>query len=244
MLYAKLIGLAGLGGGLIGAGWGWRKFGLELVWPTMSGVREMLKEGWALFLSTAAVSVYTTGNPFLVGLLTNATVVGYYSIAEKVVMAVVSFLGPIAVAAYPRFSRMAAEERGEVLRWGKRMLVWMGGVGLGLAGCLVLGAPWIVQLVVGREEGAIVNTLRILALLPLPVALSNVLGRQMMLSLGYDRAFMAILAGAGLLNLALACLLVPLWRAQGMATTQVLVEGLIVVTMGGYLWRKVAQERK
>jgi len=78
--------------------------------------------------------------------------------------------------------------------------------------------------------------MRILAwMLPL-VALSNFLGIQWMLAQKMDRPFNAIIFAAGLLNVALALLVVPRYGALGMAWVVVLSEAWVTGAMLGYLW--------
>jgi len=113
LLYAGLMSFGAILSGMTGMIVAFRMFRLRFDRITWSGVWETLKEGWVLFLSRVSVSLYTVGNAFILGMLTNNTVVGYYSAAEKIVKSILGLLDPIAQAAYPRFSKMAAESRGK-----------------------------------------------------------------------------------------------------------------------------------
>ncbi len=59
------------------------------------------KESSQFFLSRVSVSIYTSANAFVLGLFTNTTMVGYYSIAEKLYMALQGFYAPIVQVLYP-----------------------------------------------------------------------------------------------------------------------------------------------
>lgn len=59
------------------------------------------KDSSQFFLSRISVSIYTSANAFVLGLFTNATMVGYYSIAEKLYMAIQSLYQPIVQVLYP-----------------------------------------------------------------------------------------------------------------------------------------------
>jgi len=231
VLYAGLMGGGFLGAGLVGAMVAVRMFNLKLVSVTWSGVWETLKEGWVLFLSKASVSLYTAGNAFILGMLTNHMVVGYYSAAEKIVKASLGLLGPISQAAYPRFSKLAAESRKRALFWGHRMLLLMGGAGLGISVGIFLSAPLIVAILLGAQYGPSVAVMRIIAFLPFLIALSNVLGIQLMIPFGMDQAFTLILFSAGIINISLAILFVSIWKAVGMALSVLLSEMFVTLTM-------------
>jgi len=235
VLYAGLLGGGSLLAGLTGAVVAFRLFGLRFARISQVEVWEVLKEGWTLFLSKASVSLYTVGNAFILGMLTNHTVVGYYSAAEKIVKSVLGLLGPISQAVYPRFSKLAAESRERALLWGRRVLLLMGGAGLILSVTILLGAGLIVSILLGPHFGPSISVVRILSFLPFLIVLSNVLGIQVMIPFGHDRAFTLILFGAGVLNVSLAVILAPIWREIGMAIAVLLSEIFVTVTMFLYV---------
>jgi len=235
MLYASLTSLGAIGAGLVGMTVAIFKFRIRLILPSLEDIKQVLKEGWFLFLSTASISLYTAGNAFILGLLTNPTVVGYFSAAEKIVKGVMNLLGPIREAAYPRFSKLALESKAKALDWGKRMMLVMSSLGLLLSLTLLLGAPLIVKILLGSEYTPSIAVLRVLSGLPLLVAMSNVLGIQIMLPFGKDRAFMAILFGAGLTNIICATLLAPILEATGMAIAVMISETFVTTSMFIYL---------
>lgn len=235
LLYAGLTSAGSVAAGLIGVGLALRTFKLRLVYPSWRGVKQALAEGWVLFLSQASVSLYTAGNAFILGLLTSPAIVGYYSAAERIVKAVVGLLGPISQAAYPRLSRMAGESRDHVVQWGRRMLFLVGSIGIVLTLSLFVGAPVIVAIVLGSGFAGSVAAMRILALLPLLIGVSNVLGIQVMLPCGMDRQFTGILFAAGAINIGLAIIFAPLLQQAGMALAVLLSEGFVTITMFIYL---------
>ncbi len=236
LLYAGLLSFGAVLSGMTGMIVAFRMFRLRLNRVAWSGVWETLKEGWILFLSKASVSLYTAGNAFILGMLTNNMVVGYYSAAEKIVKSILGLLSPIAQAAYPRFSKLAAESIDRTLAWGRRMLAIMGGIGFLLMVGVLSGAPFISALLLGPRFAPSIAVMRVLAPIIFLIALSNVLGIQLMLPLGRDRAFTLILFGAGLINVVLAAILAPLWEALGMAVAVLISELFVTVTMFVYLY--------
>jgi PST family polysaccharide transporter len=235
LLYAGLLGGGSLLAGLTGAVAAFRTFGLQLTGISANAVWEVLREGWTLFLSKGSVSLYTAGNAFILGMLTNHTVVGYYSAAEKIVKSVLGILGPISQAAYPRLSRLAAESKEVALLWGRRMLLLMGGVGCVLSALLIVSAPVIVEVLLGSQYMPSVAVVRILAPIIFLIALSNVLGIQIMLPFGKDRVFTLIIFTAGALNVGGATVLAPAWQAAGMAVAVLSSELFVTVAMLVYL---------
>ena len=78
-----------------------KDFGVKFKLPTIEVIKHQLKEGWHILISTAAISLYTISNVFILGLFTNNTIVGYYSAAEKIIKAVHGLLTPVSQTVYP-----------------------------------------------------------------------------------------------------------------------------------------------
>lgn len=238
LIYAGLLSLASIISGIIGIVSSFYMFDISLTIPSKKSIVETFREGWVLFLSMLSVSLYTTGNTFILGLLTNNAVVGYYSAASKIVNAVLGLINPITQAVYPRFSKLASESKALALQWSRKILGTLGGLGMILSLILIIGAPIIVNIILGSEYEPSIRVIQILAALPLLVAISNVLGIQIMVPFGKDKAFTSILFGAGIINILLAIILTPIWKESGMAISVILSETIVTTVMFIYLWVK------
>lgn len=231
LLYAALSSLGSILAGIVGFMWSLRLFSLKLTLPSFQEIWQALREGWVLFLSTASISLYTVGNAFILGMLTSPVVVGYYSAGEKIVLSLLGLIRPLSQAAYPRFAKLAAESTCQALKWGRVMLCVNGAIGFCLSAFLLAAAPLIVNILLGKNYGPTVQVIRVLALIPFLVAISNVLGIQTMLPFGKDRLFTGILFAAGLINLSLAFVLIPFWQQVGMATAFLVSEIFVTAAM-------------
>jgi PST family polysaccharide transporter len=196
-----------------------------------AGVAQALRMGWSLFVFRGAVSLYTIGNAFLLGLFAPLPIVGYYAGAEKIGKACVAGFQPLNQALYPRLSRLAREAPREAARLSGLALKIMGLGGALLSFGLLAAAPWLVRLLFGEAPLPAVQVLRIFSLLPFLIALSNVLGLQWMLSLGLDGAFNRIIAAAGAVNVSLALLLAARYAHLGMAAAVVAAEAFVTVAI-------------
>ena len=234
LVYAELLSLGSILAGFLGAGIAFRMFKLRFFIPSWHAVWSQLAEGWMVFVSMASISLYTVANAFILGLLTNPVVVGYYSAAEGLVKAAVMLTGPISQAVYPRFSKIASHSESLTLLWGRRMLVVIGGLGAIFSVILFVGAPIIVRIILGPDYGPSITVMRILAPLPFLIGVSNVLGLQIMFPFRMERAVAIIVLGAGVINLVLAVLLAPLWLASGMALAVLVSE--LFVTVSQLTW--------
>lgn len=105
-LLVPLFNGLGVCAGSVYALWIIRKdFNQKIVLQKFDSVLIHFKDSTQFFLSRASVSLYTAANVLVLGLTTNNTAVGHYSIAEKLFQAIKSLYGPIAQALYPYVAR-------------------------------------------------------------------------------------------------------------------------------------------
>lgn len=225
--------LAGLGALWIIA----RSFPGYWCWPSWADIRRVYLDGWHIFISTVAINAYTASNVVILGALTNNTLVGYYSGANKLIDCVKQLLTPISQAIYPYISSRMQKDSAGGMHFLRRLLVVFGSIGMVLGIVLLAGAEPIVRLILGEQYLDSIGVLRIMAFVPFMVALSNVLGIQTMLPLGMERAFSRILLVSAVLNTAVIFPLTMAYGAEGTALTMLITETFVTGVMGIVLYR-------
>jgi len=216
----------------------YNNFKVNFTLPDFREIKYQLKEGWHIFISTVAISLYTTSNTFILGLFTNNTIVGYYSAAEKIIKASYGLLTPVSQTAYPYISKLVTESKQRTLDFIRKLvrLVGMGTFILSLF-LFMLAAP-IINTVLGKQYQQSIIVLKILAFLPFIIGLSNILGIQTMLTFNLKRTFSRILISAGLLNVTLALILSPLYQHIGVSIAVFVTEMFVTLSMFFYLEKK------
>lgn len=86
-----------------------KQFNITFKLQSLNTIKYHLIDGWHVFLSRIYVSFYTTTNTVLLGLFTNNTAVGYYSIAEKIVIALGGLFEPVNQTIYPFLAKKYKE---------------------------------------------------------------------------------------------------------------------------------------
>lgn len=81
------------------------RYNYSFKWPNLSDIKKGFKEGWEIFVGSAFTLLYTNSNIVLLGLYTSPTVVGYYTIADKIVSAISGLFIPLNQAIYPFLSK-------------------------------------------------------------------------------------------------------------------------------------------
>lgn len=233
-----LLTLAIQSGGLLIAGIaGFRKaivhFDLAYYRPSASDLASALREGWHLFLSTAAISLYTNTNVILVGVLAGNTQAGYFGAADKLIRAVTGCVTPISQALFPHVNTLAAQCSMTATRFLSRSLKWMAGLTFVPSAVLLLFARQVAQLCFGAIGHESVLVIQWIAFLPFLISLSNIFGIQSMIPFGLERQFSRILIISGFLNVAMAVPLIHWFAAEGAAASVLITE--TVVTFSTFL---------
>lgn len=214
------------------------RFKIKLKLPSRDDIRYQLKDGWHVFISTIAINMYTTTNTFLLGLLTNNTLVGYYSIAEKIILAVNGLLNPISQALYPFISRSVNNDKKTSITFIRKITKIMAVLGLIMSVGLFVFAKPIILILFGESYARSVLVLQVLSVIPFMVSLSTVFGIETMLTFNYKRAFTTIVMLGGILDIVLGSILIILLNEVGISLSFVITETFITVAMFLFLQRK------
>ena len=215
-----------------------KDFEINFKTPDLKGIKYHLKEGWYIFISTVAISLYTVSNTFILGLFTNNTIVGYYSAAEKIIRASQGFLAPISQTIYPYASKLMNESKENGISFIKKLTFIIGSSSFVLSLIIFLFADLIVKIILGNQYIESIIVLRILAFLPFIIGLSNIFGIQTMLALNYKKAFSNILILASAINIILTFILVPLYKHIGISFSVLISEIFVTVAMFLFLESK------
>jgi PST family polysaccharide transporter len=214
-----------------------RRFKVRIKIPSAAEIEGELREGWHVFVSTIATSLYTVSNAFILGLFTNNTIVGYFSAGEKLVRAVVSLIGPFGQALYPHISKLASESRERALLFVRKVVQIVSVPTFFLSLTLLIFAPQISRIILGRQYDESIPVIRILSFLPFIIGLSYILGVQAMLNFGLKKIFTRILVIAGLINILLALTMVSSLQHIGISLSNLITEAFVTACMVIYLQR-------
>lgn len=216
-----------------------KEFHIKIKLPLLSSVRFQVIDGWHVFLSTVAISLYTISTTFILGLFTNNTTVGYFSAADKIIQAVKGLYQPISQAVYPLISKKVIENKTEALKFIDKMISMIGLLFLTVSTLLLVLAAPIVDTLLGAQYQESIVLLQIMAFLPLVIPLGNLFGIQAMLNFGYKREFSVIVLIAAFVGIILAFILVPLYEAIGMSIAMVIVECIITTALAIFFYSKI-----
>lgn len=190
-----------------------------------------------LFLPTVAVSIYTSLDKTLIGIITHSgSENGNYEYAEKIVKMTLTFVTSLGTVMIPRNSQMNAAHGHKAIEHNillSQHFVLLLGIPLAF-GCAIIAdnfIPWYL----GPDYTKAATLMKILSPLIVIIGLNNVYGLQFLIPTNKDKKFtFAILCGA-CTNFILDIILINLLQSYGAAIATIIAETIVTAIMGIYV---------
>lgn len=209
---------------------------VKLSLPSWGQLRHRFADGWYLFMSSAAATLYTSSNAVVLGFVSGMTQVGYFSAAYKIFAAGQMLVSPMCQAIYPHVCALANRSSELAVAYLRKAMVVIGGLTLCGGLLVLLLAKPIITLAVGSKYLASVPVLQLMALTPFACAINNIYGTQGMLNFGMKRQYSRTIVISAFFN---NLILIPLcywFKAPGAAASGLLTETFVTLVMGMMLY--------
>lgn len=217
--------------GIMGQYTVFRRFRVAFKFEGYQNIRQQLKAGWDIFISIVAINAYTTTRVFTVGLLTNNTITGFYSIAERVANVCQTFpLSSFSQAIFPRISKIFHKNKAKAFKLMQRMQQIVIMISLIALPLIIVFSPLVVKVVCGGDYPQVVLPLRLLLFSVFFVS-ANAFRVQFLLVCGKTYIYSRIHVVMAMIGLPLIFLLVSSFSYLGAAIATVAIEaGIFTVT--------------
>ena len=187
-LYPLLLSIAGIIVGIGALVYVVHHFEIGSFILTRSALREVLVAGAPIFLNNVFVSLYTTVNMTLLGGFATDEMIGYFSAAQRLIIALnMVVVLPVSTAVYPELSRRFEESKTEGVQFLKRVLLISGIAAAFVSGLTFLSAPLVIPVIYGAGYEPAIEILRWLSPLPFLVMTATLLTVQGLYGLGLQR---------------------------------------------------------
>ncbi len=208
-----------------------RTFKVAFKVPDYAQIRRQLEGGWDIFISIAAINAYTTTRVFVVGLLTNNTTTGFYSIAEKIANVCQTFpLASFSQAIFPRLSKIFHRNKIKALVMMQHIQQITVRIALLCLPLIYIFSDFIVSIVCGGDYPETVLSLRLLLTAVFFVS-ANAFRVQFLLVCGKTDLYSKIHVTMALIGLPLIFLLAYSFSYIGVAGATVVIEaGIFTIT--------------
>jgi len=213
-----------------------RMFKLPFVRPSWGDIVHELKEGWPVMLSNISINTFLSINVFILRMFTNDLTAGYYSVAEKIFIAMRQIPVLYSQVIYPPLCQLVQKGKRETSRFFKS--VYLPFLLLALVACigLFVFSSFIISLFLGNQSELSVLLLRMFAIGPVIVCL-HIPASQLLMAFNNKKTYLRVLSQGTVVNIACNLLLVNVWGAVGTAVSLLLTELFITVAFNRELYR-------
>lgn len=215
--------------GLLGQHIALTKLGVTFRFPGQVSMREQLKAGWDIFISNVAINAYTTTRTFAIGLLTNNTVTGFYSVAERIASLCQFFpLASFSQALFPRLSKIYRKSRPRALEFMRKIQQITVNISLLCLPLIFIFSPPIIRLVCGGTYEEAVLSLRLLLIAVFFVS-ANAFRVQFLLVCGKTHIYSRIHVVMAMIGLPVIFLMISSFSYVGAAIATIFIETAIFI---------------
>lgn len=217
--------------GFLGQYIAFKHLGISFRFPGYTSLRDQLTAGWDIFVSIVAINAYTTTRIFAIGLLTNNTITGFYSIAERFAGLCQTFpLSSFSQALFPRLSKVYHKSRARAFEFMQRIQLITVTISLLCLPPIFVFADPIIRIIFGGHFPETVLSFRLLLISVFFIS-SNAFRVQFLLVCGKTRIYSQIHVIMAMIGLPMIFLLIDSFSYVGAAIATILIElGIFTIT--------------
>ncbi|EEZ6201750.1 O34 family O-antigen flippase [Escherichia coli] len=216
----------------------WKRKWIGMIDISLKSIVFELKDAWHVFLSSAAVNLYTSSVTVILGFICGPVAVGYFVAADKLRQAVQGLIIPFSQAFYPRITSLYIKNKKNAVGLIRKLLLLQSMGTLFLSLILFIIGRQSIDYLYGEEYINSYFVLIIFSFCPFLIGVSNVLGIQTMLVMGYKREFSKILIRSGIIGLLLVFPFSFAWGEYGAALVIVISELTVTICMIKFVTKK------
>lgn len=198
-----------------------KKFNLHIRLPSKRLIILQIQDGWNIFVLDFVPNLYNNFTIFLLGVMTNNTIVGYYSIVYKISASGVLLINIIRNVTYPYLNK-------NFLYFEKvKFLLISSGMFLFIS--TYIFSEILVVIFTGEANETIILLLRIISISPFFIAIMAAFGTNFLLVKKYDNEYKKIIFHVSILGFFNSFWLIYFYSAIGAVITLVSTRGLIAI---------------
>ncbi|REC49600.1 flippase [Chryseobacterium pennipullorum] len=201
-------------------------------------LKRHLKPVLTIFIATLSVNIYLQLDYLLLGYLTSDDYVGYYSVANKLIRFVISFLTVIGVVALPRLTQLYHNNKLEYNNLLRKTFSYLFIISLPATIFFLVNAKFIVNIIGGKQFSESILTMRILSPLCVIVSLAYLIGFLVLYPQNKEKVYTYAVFISAILSLLLSYFAITYYKQNGAAVVGVVAELIAIFIMYGYAANK------
>lgn len=207
-----------------------KQFNVKLAIPSMRDMMTQFKDGGAMFGSTFGMNLYRNAHVIILKHFVSNEAVGLFSAAEKVIHGFQSVMLPAAQALFPHISlKFKDKSRTENMATMRRMLFPFASLAIIAALFVYLFAPWISDLLCGKEFKECIPLIRIMSLVIVFGEINYIAGIVGLVNMNRQNYFFGSVLATGVISCMITIALAAYCNAYAGAISLVASEALLMI---------------
>lgn len=208
-----------------------KKFNIKLMLPSIATLKKELIDGWYIFTTSFMSNILANSGPFILGIFTNQTVVGYYGALDKITKAFISMFAPFTQAIFPhinkKFSVSYEEGVREVKRFGKIAVA----ISICIAVVMIIFNKLLVSILCGNEYLKYADIVAYMSVWIVLSIINNFMGTQLLIGAGYGKYYSRSFVLAAISTIILYVALVKVFSLYAIVIGTILGELILTIVM-------------
>lgn len=198
--------------------------------PRWREVVRHFKPNFVLFIPVIAISLYTSMDKILLGVMAGMEQTGFFEYSEKLSRMPLAIIMAMGTVMLPRMtSSLADGRRDEALELLENSVWAMMAMAFALAFGIAAIAPEFAPVFLGEEFASCDVIMMILAVIIPVISMTNVIGRQWLIPMQRDRFYTISVCIGAAVNILVNVVLIPSFGALGAAVATVAAEVAVLI---------------
>lgn len=197
--------------------------------------RRHLKPIFAIFAATVSVNIYLQLDNFLIGSISGDRYVAYYTLANKLIRYIISFITIIGAVVLPRLSYLYLNDKNEYEKLLKKSFDIMMLLAIPCSIYLFLFASDIIIFMGGKEFTVAILTMKILSPLCIIVSFAYFFGFLILYPQNKEKIYTIATIISAIVSILLNYFAITYFQHNGAAVVALLAEALAIIIMFFYI---------
>lgn len=235
-IYVPLINSLGfLLAGIVSLWLAFDKFNAHFSIPSKMQIIYQIKEGWHIFLGTISSNLAMLNITFILGILTNPTMVGYYAAVEKIIRPISSLVRPVINAIFPHLVKISKSNPQHAIRFSKKVAFFISAIMFIIGVLLFLFSDALVRFLFGEAFNASSIILKIMAFIPMLRALIEVNAVLNLIVFNFKEFYSKVLFVGFTMSLFSSFVAIKFFEVNGAALANIITDSIILIIILIYL---------
>ncbi len=199
------------------------KYNIKFKIQSLLSIIFQFRNGWYIFTSRIAVSMYTTVNVILLGYFTNNTIVGYFDIANRLINITVTLINSFTQAIYPNLAQEYSKSKEVFYNKFKKILLYMFPILVFITLSAIIAVNLILPLLVEGNVERIISIFMILSCIIVLIPYGALFTYHLVIT-NHNKLMNKIIFTIALLNIILVVPAIYVFNEIGLIITMVTIQ--------------------